>query len=224
MITTEKKSFYITTFSKELVKELKNIKLGYKTIEAAVIDNFDWFILRDVAGKFLTIPVWALVPAENSIMDYSTRMQKRMDRIEHNQSKKCAKHLSPRINFTSVAWVIPSVGNAKMKKAVNLPEAICNVARSAETNKKLTDFSISKEFEKCGYTVCGLCRGVVIEQKHPSLEEISKNIKFDENSSIQDLAWEISEIYSKKITDQFLEFAKRKPNAEVYLDSFGLGF
>ena len=215
-------NFYLIK-TKDFINGLKDIKIGEKSFKYGVVENFDWFILRNKAGQFFTIPVWAPTKADNiEKIVGSTRGEVREYREQkYRFNVKKMKYNPP---IYSPIWIIPSPNDADIKKRINLSENLYNVPRPTESNAKLLEFNISKDFEKCGYKVCGLCKGYVMEEKHPVLEEFLKNNKYSPEDKVEDLAWKLSEHYSKKITEQLIEYSKKKYNQEVRLDVYALGY
>lgn len=190
---------------------LKTIRLGTGDIKKHLFNNFDWFIFQKDNGKFFVVPVWA-ISITNNIREFE---------IERIRKIKGSTPASVRIMY----WSIPSYKDVELTETPDFPLSMCDMIQKTETNGYVHNFKLVQKFVKLGYKSCGLCRGTVMEQKHPILENIEKEQILNEEMSLENAAWICAEKYAEKVEEQYKDFVDKKHSQkEVFLDTFGLPY
>ena len=200
-------------FDFDFLKEIKVGKTEKTEINKHVVDNFDWFIFKKGEGNFVVVPVWTLTSTRSTRENEKLRMRR-------------IRGSTPTNVFGLNYWSIPSYDYANVENVPGFPLSMCNKAQKAEFNGYLQDFDFVKPFTELGYKACGICRGMIMEDKHPIVDDVLKKEKLNEEMSVEEAAWIMADEYSKKIKEQYLEFAEKSRirNREIRLNTFGLPY
>ena len=185
-----------TTNAEKFFKELQNLEMGQSSIKEAIIDNFDWFIFKDQLGKILVVPAWAIV-WDTKKWQCSTRQNKRTKSFNGRISDSAY-----RTEVKPSTWIIPSFDNVAVENKPNFALSICNKAQPVETNGYFKYFNIVKEFINNGYEACGLYHGLKMEEIYPILDTAAQNVQYSEQDKVQDVAWQVAQVYAEKINEQ----------------------
>ena len=178
---------------KEEITSLNDIEMGNKTIKETVIDNFDWFVLKDIANQVVVVPVWSL-RWDRKINSCITRESIRYKNDNGHSILNCNSNI-----LNTEIWVMPIFREENDNDKLLDFKSLSGVVYRVETNDYIKNFNIAKEFNNLGYDICGLYHGIEIEKKNPIVEQLSNSIIYDKKDKVQDVACKFAKYFAEQL-------------------------